>query len=151
MGDTIAVMRLCLFVALFAFGCNSSPAPVGTDRPVQMPTASNQQTERGPSEADLPKALDLPLYPGATLVASQQVTGKDIPSTEKRYRVALTTPDSAKKVGEFYKDKGKTDVATTGAKVQVMGFSPKGFQIIIAAEPDPAVKATKIAISVIAH
>lgn len=142
--------RLWLLVGLLIAGCSANQVQAPATDTVVMPSPANESAP-GPKEAEFESVLDLPMYPGAKLISSQIVSGKDIPKTEKRYRLAISTPDAPEKIGKFYEQKGQMQVVPDGQKLDVMGLSPKGNQILMSIETDKATKQSKVAISVIVH
>jgi hypothetical protein len=124
-----AQLIFCLVLVISLFGCSSSPAPAAKvkpeDKPVAMPSPS-KETGDGPAESELPKALDLPLYPKAKVVRNKIAEG----GAEKRYHVTLETPDSLKQVTDFYQAQGLMS-AVSGEKGQSMGETKNGNSALI--------------------
>jgi hypothetical protein len=121
-----AQLIFCLVAAASLVGCSSStPAPKPGDKPVAMPSPS-KETGDGPAESELPKVLDLPLYPKAKVVRNKVAEG----GAEKRYHVTLETPDSVKQVTDFYQAHGLMS-AIAGDKGQSMGETKNGNSALI--------------------
>jgi hypothetical protein len=149
------ILLSCALV-LSIIGCGSggsetNSAPASTSEPgavINQPSGIPAQEEiaDGPSEADLPKTLDMPLYPGSRLVSSKVATAGE----EKRYRILLETPDSAKKVGEFYTKSG-LPMEVRGGKAQFMGLTKKGNNVLMFAEEKDGKTTITIRVSPATH
>lgn len=94
-------------------------------KPVPAPLAAVESAE-GPAEKDLPKALDLPLYPGAKVVKNKIA----LAGAEKRYHVTLSTKDTPQQVAAFYQAHG-LPFAAKGDKAQALGQTKHGNMVII--------------------
>jgi hypothetical protein len=90
------------------------------------PPAENGE---GPAEKDLAKALDLALYPGATVVKNKTASDEK----QKRYHVTLETKDTPKQVADFYQKQGIPG-AVKDDKAQAMGPTKHGNLVIINAD-----------------
>jgi hypothetical protein len=137
-------------LALTLIGCSSTEKKQPEPGDVTIPGGSASQIEGpekpGPAEADLPGVLDMPLYPGAK-IASNTVGEM---GGEKRYHVKLETPDSAKKVGEFYSKNGlSTEVK--GTQGQFMGSTKKGNNVLMFIEEKDGKTSIQIRLSPAAH
>lgn len=100
---------------------SKSPA----DKPVTMPALA-KETADGPPEKELPKVLDLPLYPGAKVVHNRIAEA----GPDKHYHVTLETSDPASKVAAFYTAHGLPGVAK-GDQAQIIGQTKKGNLVIV--------------------
>jgi hypothetical protein len=123
---TLVQLFFCLSVA-FMFGCSSGSPKVETapGKPVAMPTAS-VETGNGPAEKDLPKVLDLPLYPGSKVVKNKLATA----GAETRYHVTLETSDPVQKVADFYQANGLPSMVHAGMG-QAVGETKNGNEVLI--------------------
>ena len=84
------------------------------------------ETGDGPPEADLPKVLDLALYPGSKVVKNKAAHA----GQEKRYHVTITTHDDLAKVADFYKTQGLSGTVQSG-KYQANGVTKNGNMVLI--------------------
>lgn len=116
----------CALLCVPLLGCSPSqkpsPAPgSGAAAPIELPKPA-AETGPGPDEKDLPKALDLPLYPGSKVVDNKK--------TASSLHVTLETVDPVKKVVDFYNSHGIPGVAKSDAG-QSMGSTKNGSLVII--------------------
>lgn len=145
------ILLSCAFLFVL-FGCSSnSPTPPATNEPgavLNEPggTAGKEQISEGPAESELPKILDVPLYPGAKVTSNVVATVGE----EKRYRVKLETPDPVKKVAEFY-TKSKLAMEVRDDKAQYMGPTEKGNNVLMFAESKDGKTEITIRVSPAAH
>ncbi|HVT13090.1 MAG TPA: hypothetical protein VHE55_12570 [Fimbriimonadaceae bacterium] len=111
-----------------------------TDKPVVMPGPDKEDGD-GPPESELPRVLDIPLYPKAKIVHNKVASA----GAEKRYHVTLETADPASKVAAFYSAHGIPATAR-GDQAQAIGQSHNGNLVII--DVDKKNGKTEIAIRV---
>ncbi len=111
-----------------------------SDKPVVMPDTSKEDGD-GPPESELPKVLDIPLYPKAKVVHNKVASA----GSEKRYHVTLKTDDPASKVAAFYSAHGIPATAK-GDQAQAIGTTQNGNLVII--DVDKKNGKTEIAIKV---
>jgi hypothetical protein len=110
---------LACALLLSLLGCSKPEAskPGGSPgKPMTMPTPATENGD-GPPENELPKALDLPLFPGAKITKNRTATSTGAIG----YHITLETSESVQKVADFYQSNGIPCSVKNGA---AEGYGP---------------------------
>ena len=120
-------MRRLLPFALLLVACSK---PAETPPPAAKPPATGPKVESPKTPEAMAKAMDVPLYPGATAPDGLSTAPEKRTDGGTRYSLVLATKDTPEKALAWYGD----HLRAQSVGGMVAGMSPKGNNVIVTAK-----------------
>jgi len=133
-----ATRLFVLTIPLLILGCSSGPSnePPAPLNPSAGPSVSETSERVKADPQEIKSVLDLPEYPGATVVDDARLINPAFSPDERRYVLSRKSTDSPEKVAKFYEKELKQPAAEKEKSYEIFGQTSRGNGVRVNIEPD---------------